>query len=74
VVRVPAAIVPDRGADALRQSVQVGDQCLDRLALMIGMILERGVQIVDIGRMVLVVMDLHRLGVDVRFEGPEIIG
>ena len=59
---------------AFGQRVQVGDQLLDRLALMIRMILERVVQVVDISRMVLVVMDLHRLGVDVRLEGAVVVG
>ena len=71
VVRVPASVVPDRGADAFGQRVQVGDEGLDRLALMIRMILECRVQVVDICRMVLVMMNLHRLGVDMRLEGTK---
>ena len=38
------------------------------LLLQLGMLLERGVQVVDVRRVMLVVMDLHRLLVDVRLE------
>ena len=49
------------------------DQLLDRLALVVGVVLQRGVQVGDVGRVVLVVVDLHRLGVDVRLQGPEVV-
>ena len=55
----------------LGQGGQVGDQGLDRLALVVGMILERGVQIVDVRRMMLVVMNLHGLGVNVRLQSTK---
>ena len=48
-------------------------KCLDRLALMIGMVLERGVQIVDIRRMMLAVVDFHGLGIDVRLQGTKVV-
>ena len=73
MVGMAAPIVPHRGADPLGQGVQVGDQGLDGLALVIGMILQRGVEVVDIRRMVLAMVDLHGLGVDVGLEGPIII-
>ena len=38
------------------------------LLLQVGVLLERGVQVVDVGRVMLVVVDLHRLFVDVRLE------
>ena len=44
------------------------NQILDALRLQIGMLLERGIQVVDVGLMMLAVMNLHRLLVDVRFE------
>ena len=43
------------------------------LALVVGVILERGVQVVHIGRVVLVMVNLHRLGVDVRLKRSKVI-
>ena len=63
-----AAVVPDRRPDPLRQCIQIGDQGFDGLALMIRMILECGVEIVDVGRMMLAMVNLHGLGVDMRFQ------
>ena len=53
---------------------EVLDQILGALALQLGVLLERGVQVVDVGLMMLAVMDLHRLRVDVRLERGEVIG
>ena len=44
------------------------EQILDALRLQLGMLLERGVQVVDVRAVMLAVMNLHRLLVDVRFE------
>ena len=43
-------------------------QIVERLARELGRLLERRVEIVDVGLMMLAVMDLHRLRVDVRLE------
>ena len=45
------------------------DQVFERLAFEVGALLERLVEVVHIRGMVLVVMDFHRLRVDVGFEG-----
>ena len=37
------------------------------------MLVERGVQVGDVGLMMLAVMNLHRLRVDVRFERREVV-
>ena len=66
-----AAVVADGGADRLGQRVQVLDQVLDALRLQVGVRLERGVQVVDVGLVVLAVVDLHRLRVDVGLERVE---
>ena len=66
-----AAVVAHGGADRLGQRVEVLDQLLDRLALQLGELLERGVEVVDVGLVVLAVMNLHRLRVDVRLERVE---
>ena len=46
VVGVAAAVVAHRRPDGFGHGVEVGDQLLDRLALQIGMVLERVVQFV----------------------------
>jgi hypothetical protein len=38
------------------------------------MILEGGVEVIDVSSVMLVVMDLHRARIDVRLEGVESIG
>ena len=43
-------------------------QLVEALVVEFGVLVERGVQIRHVGLVVLAVMDLHRLGVDVRFE------
>ena len=50
------------------------DQLLGALALQLRVLLERGVQVVHVGLMMLAVVDLHRLRVDVRLERGEVIG
>ena len=45
-----------------------------RLLLEVGVRLERRVQVVDVGAVVLVVMDPHRLLVDVRLQGVVVVG
>jgi hypothetical protein len=71
VVGVAAAVVADGGADAFGQRVQVLDQVLDALRLQVRVRLEGGIEVVDVGLVVLAVVDLHRLRVDVRLERVE---
>jgi len=63
-----AAVVDHCLARRLGHLVDVAQNVLDVLARQVGMTLQRRVQVVDIRGVVLVVMDLHRLGVDVRLE------
>jgi hypothetical protein len=65
VVDVAAAVVADRRLDVVRNGVDPLYQVLDALALQLGMLLERRIEVVDVRRMMLVVMDPHRLLVDV---------
>ena len=66
MVGVPAAVVAHQGADVVRQRIEVGEDLVQRLCGPVAALRRRGVEVVDVGRMVAVVMDLHRLGVDVR--------
>ena len=54
--------------------VDAAEQILDALRLQLGMLLERGVEVVHVGLVMLAVMDLHRLLVDVRLERVEVVG
>jgi len=73
VVPMAAPVVADRSADVLGHARDVGDQGLDGLAF------ERSageglVQVVHVGLVMTAVVDLHRQGVDVGFEGVLGIG
>src|SRR5580704_8715842 len=74
VIRVAAGIVANNSADVLWHLVDPPEQIFDGLGRKRRMILERLVGVGDVGRVVLVVMDLHRLGVDVRLERIETVG
>jgi hypothetical protein len=65
---VTAAVVADRGPDRLGHGVQVAEQLFDGLAREVRRALEGLGQVGDVGRVVLAVVDLHRLFVDVRFQ------
>ena len=73
VVGMSAAIVAHGRPDGFGHRVQVRDQVLDRLALKLRMVLERVVEVGDVGLVVLRVVDLHRLGVDVRLERSVVV-
>ena len=81
VVDVTAAVVPDRRADRLGHAVDAANQILGALRRQLGRLLERRVQVGDVGRVMLAVMDPHRLLVDVRlqrvvvvWEGRDFVG
>src|SRR6266545_503888 len=67
VVRVAADVVANGGADVLRNDLDARQDVLDRAAVPLGA-LERLVRVVDVSLVVLVVVDAHRLLVDVRLE------
>ena len=66
----PPPLLRTARANVFRHFVQIGDQLLDRLISQIGAF-ERLVQIVDIRLVMLVVMDFHRLGIDVGLQRIE---
>lgn len=68
VVRMPARIVAEHATNRLRHRSQVGDQLLDGLRGQLRGLLEGLVGLRDVRRMVLVMMDFHRLGVDGRLQ------
>ena len=71
MIRMAAAIVANSGADIFGDGVQILEQIVDRFILKVGVRLEGFVLICDISSMVLVVMDFHGFGVDVRFQCVE---
>ncbi|MCY1553838.1 hypothetical protein D9M68_903640 [compost metagenome] len=68
MVGMPAAIVDDRRAQRRRKAVQSPQQVLDR---QFGerAALQRRVQVVHVGLVVLAVVDLHGQRIDMRFQG-----
>ena len=68
MVGVAAAVVAHGGADIFRNLFDVAAQIFDAL-LGDAVAFERLVEVVDVRLVMLVVMDLHRLGVDVRLQG-----
>jgi hypothetical protein len=73
VVPMPAAVVANRRANGFWNAVDAPAQILDALALQLGRLLERGIQVGDVRLVMLSVMDLHRLRVDVRLERGEVV-
>src|SRR5690606_8199235 len=69
VVDVPAAVVADGRAGLLGDGVQIAEELLGALALQLGVLLDRRVEVVRVGGVVLAVVNLHRPRVDVRLEG-----
>ncbi len=63
-----AAIVAYRAADVFGNSVQTLQQLVQRLGLQIRMAIQRFIQIGDVRSMMFVMVNLHRLGVDVWLE------
>src|SRR6266851_1300682 len=74
VVRVPAGVVAQDVAYVLGHRADSAQKVLDRLRGELGVLLERPIRVVHVGLVMPVVMDLHGLGVDVRFQRVEAIG
>jgi len=68
MVEVAPAVVSNRWPDRFRHLVEAMQQVLDRKLGELWIRLECFVQVVDVGFVVLVVMEFHRLCVDVRLE------
>src|SRR6266851_297825 len=70
VIGVAATVVADRAPVVLGNLAEVAHQVLDRhvLEVVVGQLVQRCVQLVDVGLMVLGVVDLHRASVDVWLE------
>lgn len=69
-----AAVIPDHRTNRLGHFVEAGDQLLDRQGRQIGMPFQGLVEVCHVGSVVLVVVDLHRAGVDGGLEGVEGVG
>jgi hypothetical protein len=68
---VAATVVANRRANVIGHRADVTQEVFDALGLKLGIFLERRVQIGHVCLVMLSVMNLHRLGVDVRFERIE---
>ena len=72
MVRVAAGVVAHGGADLLREDLEVREHVVDRLVRPFGP-RQRLVRVVDVGLVVLVVVEPHGLLVDVRLEGGVVV-
>ena len=68
VVPVAAAVVADGVANIFWDGIEAFEQIVDGLGLQTGLTLQGLVEVGHVSAVMLVMMDLHRLGVDVRFE------
>ncbi len=71
MVDVAAGVVADGGADPFGDLVEIGEEFLGGMLVEIGVVSDGLVEVVDVAGVMFAVMDLHRLGIDVRFEGIE---
>ena len=71
VVHVAAAVVAHGGADVFRNFVDLCEQLFDGKFREIGVTFERLVEVGDVSAVMLIVMDFHRLRVDIRLECVE---
>ena len=69
MIGVAAAVVSNGCPDRLGHLVETTQQILDREIGQVRIRFDRLVQVVDVCLVMLVVMELHRLGVDVGLEG-----
>src|ERR1041385_4332260 len=73
VVVMAAGIVTNRRANVVGHAAQVAQQVFEVLVGQLRVLAQRVVEIVDVGLMMLAVVDLHGLRVDMRLERPEIV-
>ena len=74
MVDVAAGVVADGAANVFGNGVEVFDQFFGGFAGEFGMFFEGGVEILDVGAVMQVVMNGHRLFVDDGFEGGVVVG
>jgi hypothetical protein len=70
---VTAGVVAHGRPNRVGHGRQILDEIVGALALQFRVLLERRIQVVHIRRVMLAVMNLHRLRIDVRFERGEIV-
>jgi hypothetical protein len=67
-------MIPNNGANVLRDSAQIADQIFDRFLFQVGLTFDRVVDVGDVSLVMLGIMDLHRARVDMRFQSIVRIG
>ncbi len=63
-----AAVVADGVANVFRDRIEAFEQIIDGLGLQIGLAFQGLIEIGHVGAMMLVMMNFHRLGVNVRLK------
>ncbi len=74
VVDVAAAVVADDGADVLGDAGEVGDELFGGFLAEFGVLLDRAVEVGDVGLVMLVVVELHGRFVDGGLESGVVVG
>lgn len=69
MVDVAAAVIADHGTNFFRHGVQICEQAFHGAVGEVGVLSQGFVQVGEIGLVMFVVMDLHRLGIDMRLQG-----
>lgn len=73
MVQVTAAVVADDGLEGRREGFALPQELLDGLSVELGMVLEGGVEIGDVGGVMFSVVELHRRGIDVGLKSGEVV-
>jgi stage V sporulation protein SpoVS len=74
VVDVAATVVAHRGADVFRHAGEIANQVFSALAVERRVLFERGIQILHVGPVVQVVVNLHGLRINVGFKRGVVVG
>ena len=67
-------MVAHGAANVLRNGVEIEDQLQRRLLEQLRVLLDRGVEIVDVSLMMLVMVNRHGVRIDVRLQGVGTVG
>ena len=74
VVGVASAVVADGGANIFGNGVQIADEVVNGFGGEIGVIGQGGIDVGDVGLVMLVVVEVHGFGVDERLERAVVVG
>ena len=68
-----ASVVAHRGANVFRDGIEIANQVFRALGLQVGMFFERGIEVLYVGPVVHVMMQVHRLLIDDGLKGGVVV-